>query len=189
MEKRYYWLKLQSDFFGSLRIKKLRKMKRGDTLLVIYLKLQLSTLCKDGEFEFKGIEEDIASELALDLGEKASDVRATLDYLIENDMCEKRDDTHFSLPWVKSNTGSETASTQRVRDYRERQALHCNEDVTEMKRDGNVEKEIEKEKDIKEKYKRKGRKYNAALDYEQKPISESDFGKLVVNLGEDGMKK
>ena len=181
MEKRYYWLKLQGDFFGSLRIKKLRKMKRGDTLLVIYLKMQLSTLCKDGVFEFKGIEEDVASELALDLGEKVADVRACLAYLFENGMCEKVDETHYCLPWVAANTGSETASTQRVRDYRERQSLHCNADVTKMKRGGNAEKEIEKDID-KEKYKRKSKR-NKALDYPQTPIKAEDFDKMIVNLG------
>ena len=182
MEKRYYWLKLQSDFFGSLRIKKLRKMKRGDTLLVIYLKLQLSTLCKDGVFEYKGIEEDVSSELALDLGEKVSDVRAALAFLLENGMCEKVDDTHYYLPWVSANTGSETASTQRVRDYRERKTLQCNADVTQVKQVGNVDIEIEKEKDIKEKYKRKGRK-NTALLYPQSEIKKEDFDAMVVDVG------
>ena len=185
MEKRYYWFKLQSDFFGSLRIKKLRKMKRGDTLLVIYLKMQLSTLCKDGVFEFKGIEEDVASELALDLGEKVADVRACLSYLFENGMCEKIDETHYRLPWVAANTGSETAATMRWRDWKERkngEMLESNKNPTNYQQTANAEKEIEKEKDIKEKYKRKGRK-NPALIYEQTPIKKEDFDALVVNLG------
>lgn len=185
MEKRYYWLKLQSDFFGSLRIKKLRKMKRGDTLLVIYLKMQLSTLCKDGVFEFKGIEEDVASELALDLGEKVADVRACLAYLFENGLCEKVDETHYCLPWVAANTGSETAATMRWRDWKERkndEMLESNKNPTNYQQTANVDKEIEKEKDIKEKYKRKGRK-NPALNYEQTMIKKEDFDALVVNLG------
>ena len=185
MEKRYYWLKLQSDFFGSLRIKKLRKMKRGDTLLVIYLKMQLSTLCKDGVFEFKGIEEDVASELALDLGEKVADVRACLAYLFENGLCEKVDETHYCLPWVAANTGSETAATMRWRDWKERkneEMLESNKTPTNYQQNANVEKEIEKEKDIKENYKRKGRK-NKALDYPQTPIKAEDFDKMIVNLG------
>lgn len=152
MEKRYYWLKLQSDFFGSLRVKKLRKMKRGDTMLLIYLKLQLSTLCKDGVFEYKGIEDDISSELALDLGEKVADVRACLAYLFENGMCEKVDETHYVLPWVTANTGSETASTQRWRDWKSKQSvgglLESNTTPTDCQRTANAEKEIEKEIDI-----------------------------------------
>ena len=33
--KRYYWLKLQDDFFKSKRIKKLRKIAGGDTYTII----------------------------------------------------------------------------------------------------------------------------------------------------------
>ena len=38
MAKRYYWLKLQQDFFSSKRIKKMRRLPGGDTLSIIYLK-------------------------------------------------------------------------------------------------------------------------------------------------------
>jgi len=148
-EKRYYWLKFHSDFFDSKRIKKLRKMAGGDTYTIIYLKMQLKALKSDGILEFTGVEDDFASELALDLDENVEDVKMTLMFLLQYGMCECSDNTHYLLPYVIENTGSETASTQRVRDYRERQkALQCNADVTDVKRIGNVEKEIEKEKEI-----------------------------------------
>ena len=160
-------------------------MKRGDTLLLIYLKLQLSTLCKDGVFEYKGIEEDISSELALDLGEKVADVRAALAFLMENGMLEQTDETHYVLPWVAANTGSETAATMRWRDWKERkngEMLESNKTPTNHQQTANVEKEIEKEIDIKEKYKRKGRK-NAALLYPQTEIKKEDFDAMVVDVG------
>ena len=287
MEKRYYWLKLQSDFFESKRIKKL--YKTSATYLMIYLKMQLKSLQSGGVIEYTGVESDLASEIALDINEKPSYVQKTVAYLLENDLLVKEDENTYILPWVEANTGSETATTQRVRDFRSKQkaikkdmadaeeeckqkqhvpvilnhmnrvryggnyyvvfrrdgckcamcgsieqlCVHhidgfdehkpennqankmvvlcrgChskvhgntpipkdllesigyfddvtrNSDETEVKRICNVEKEIEKEIDIKEKYKRKGRKYNAALDYQQTPINESDFSKLVVDLG------
>ena len=46
--KRYYWLKLHDDFFNSKRIKKMRRMAGGDTYTIIYLKLQLMAMKKDG---------------------------------------------------------------------------------------------------------------------------------------------
>ena len=46
--KRYYWPKLRDDFFRSKRIKKLRGMERGDTLVILYLKLQLIAMKNDG---------------------------------------------------------------------------------------------------------------------------------------------
>ena len=146
MEKRYYWFKLYADFFESKRIKKLRKMKRGDTLLAIYLKMQLKSLCTGGVLVYSGIEDNFAEELALDLNERPEDVRNTLAFLIEHGLCEENENRYF-LPWVEENTGSENASAQRVRDYRKRKTLHCNADVTQVKRIGNAEKEIEKEID------------------------------------------
>lgn len=147
--KRYYWLKFRDDFFDSLRIKKLRRMAGGDTYVIIYLKMQLKALKTGGVLEFTGVEQEFADELALDIDESADDVRVVLAFLLAYGLCECSDNVHFYLPYVTENTGSETASTQRVREHRERQkALHCNADVTEVKRIGNAEKEIEKEKEI-----------------------------------------
>lgn len=147
--KRYYWLRFKEDFFDSKRIKKLRRMAGGDTYVIIYLKMQLKALKTDGVLEFTGVEDEFADELALDLDEDSLSVKFVLTFLLTYGLCECSDNVHYFLPYVAENTGSETASTQRVRDYRERQkALHCNADVTQVKRIGNVEKEIEKEKEI-----------------------------------------
>lgn len=141
--KRYYWLKLYDDFFGSLRIKKLRKMAGGDTYVIIYLKMQLKAMKSDGVLTFKGVEADFVDELALDLDEEPDNVRVTLAYLISCGLAETADNINLFLPYAVENTGSETASAQRVRQFRERQALQCNTDVTQMKQLGNGEKEIE----------------------------------------------
>lgn len=154
--KRYYWLRLYDDFFGSLRIKKLRKMAGGDTYVIIYLKMQLKAMKSNGVLQFKGVEQDFVDELALDLDEEPDNVRITLAYLVSCGLCETSDNINFFLPYAVENTGSESASTQRVRDFRARQALQCNTDVTQMKQLGNAEKETididrykiqEKEKD------------------------------------------
>lgn len=146
-EKRYYWLKFKEDFFGSYRIKKLRKMAGGDTYVIIYLKMQLKALRTDGVLSYRGYEPDFVDELALDLDEDPDNVRMTLAYLMTYGLCECSDNIHYFLPYVVENTGSEAASTQRVRDYRERQkALQCNADVTQVKRICNAEKELEIEK-------------------------------------------
>ena len=146
--KRYYWLKLQDGFFTSKRIKKLRKLAGGDTFTIIYLKMQLLAMKTDGFLKWTGLEDDFASELALDLDEDPENVKVTLAYLISCGLVETSDNISFYLPWAVENTGSETASTQRVREFRARQALQCNTDETPMKREGNVEKEIEIEKEL-----------------------------------------
>ena len=66
-------------------------------------------------------------------------------------LAETQDNKSFFFPYAVENTGSEDASAQRVRKYRERQALQSNAnvllsnaDVTDLKHACNVEKEIEK---------------------------------------------
>ena len=147
-EKRYYWLKLYDDFFTSKRIKKLRSIAGGDTYTIIYLKMQLKALKTDGYLYFDGVMSDFAEELALDIDEEPEDVKVTINYLLSVGLLETNDGEQYKLPFLDKCIGSENASAQRVRDHRAKQkALHCNTDVTEVKRVGNAEKEIEIEKD------------------------------------------
>lgn len=151
MAKRYYWLKLKNDFFNDKRIKKLRKIAGGDTYTLIYLKLMLKTLETDGVYEFEGIEEDLADELALELDEDSDNVQVTLNFLMQSGLMVELDENTYELPMVKESTGGECSSAKRVRAFRERQkALQCNTNVTDMKHfvNGEIEKEIEKEKEL-----------------------------------------
>jgi len=151
-EKRYFWLKLYEDFFTSKRIKKLRSIAGGDTYTIIYLKMQLKALKTDGYLYFDGVMSDFAEELALDIDEKPDDVKVAINYLMSVGLLETNDGEQYKLPFLDRCIGSETASAQRLRDYRARKkdtkALHCNASVTEVKQVGNAEKEIDIEIDI-----------------------------------------
>ncbi len=192
--KRYYWLRLQKDFFDSKRIKKLRKLAGGDTYTIIYLKMQLLSLESDGILRWSGLEDDFASELALDLDEKPENVAVTLQYLLSCGLAETEDNINFFLPWVEKNTGSEDAGTQRVRDYRARQkALQCNADVTQVKRIGNVEKESEKELEIEREKdnisfleEEKQEKEEAATDTSDRQERIEHFAKLADSFAQHG---
>ena len=152
MAKRYYWLKLKEDFFEQRVIKKLRKIAGGDTYTIIYLKLQLLAMKNDGKLVFENVEDDFASEMALELDEDIENVKVTLMYLEKNNLIETISDEEYFLPEVLSVTGSETASAIRVREHREKKkALQCNnnvitkkQDVIEVKQECSVEKEKEK---------------------------------------------
>ena len=140
--KKYYWLKLKTDFFSSKRIKKLRKMAGGDTYTIIYLKMQLSAIKTEGILHWTGIEDDFAAELALDLDENTEDVQMTLMYLTSCGLIETSDNVNYFLPYAVENTGGETGAAERMRKMRERN------NVTPMLRERYTEIEIEKEKDI-----------------------------------------
>lgn len=165
-EKRYYWLKFKEDFFGSLRIKKLRKMAGGDTYVIIYLKMQLKALRTDGVLSYTGLEPDFVDELALDLDETPDDIRITLAYLMSCGLCECSDNIHYFLPFVVENTGSETAGTQRWRDWKNTKALESNTTPTQLQQTANEpptpiqqNANVEKEKEIRDRDKSRGRKF------------------------------
>lgn len=149
--KRYFWLKLHKDFFQRKEIKRLRKIAGGDTYTIIYLKMLLRSIMSDGKLYFDGLEDDFASELALDLDEKEENVQITIQYLLKSGLLEMCSDEEYYLPDTKDSTGCETAVASRVRKHRERKkALQCNADVTQVKQlcNGEIEKELEKEKEL-----------------------------------------
>lgn len=146
-DKKYYWLKLQDGFFDSKRIKKLRKLAGGDTYTIIYLKMQLVAMKKGGILEYTGLEKTFAEELALELDEEPENVCVTVNYLLSCGLLEAASEAEYFVPYAVMNTGSESSSTRRVREHRERKALQCNTDVTPLKQSCNTEIEIELEKE------------------------------------------
>lgn len=165
--KRYYWLKLKEDFFTSKRIKKLRNMAGGDTYLIIYLKLQLKAMKTDGVIKFDHLENDISTELALDLDEQPEDVCTTLLYLSHCGLAESNGEENFFFPYAVENVGSETSAAQRMREMRMRNI------VTPVLQNCYGEKEIEKdiEKDIE--------KENVCSEIV--PISEPPAFRIILN--------
>ena len=186
--QRFYWLKLNKDFFKSKRIKKLRKLAGGDTYTIIYLKMQLLSTPTEGILTYTGLEETIAEELALDIDEDPDNVKITLSYLLKTGLCEMLGENELFLPFVADSVGSEGSSAKRVRDFRNRQkALQCNTSVTEVKPIVNGEIEIEKEieKDINiSSSKGKKKKYG---EYKHVSLTEDEYSRLVSDYGEQAV--
>ncbi len=187
--KRYYWLKLQEDFFKSKRIKKLRKIAGGDTYTIIYLKMQLLAMKRGGVLEYTGLEPTFADELALDLDEEPENVKVTIGFLLSCGLLETSDDREYFVPYAVLNTGSECASAKRVREHRGRKslqefpeepnkALPGNADVTPMKRIGNGEKEIEKEIEI-----------EGEIEEEKRDINKCSLSETSLSDGADSFEK
>lgn len=149
--KKYYWLKLKSDFFTSIAMKKLRRIAGGDTYTIIYLKLQLLSLKDEGTLFFEGVEPSFHEEMALALDEDAENVRATLIFLEETGLIKKVSESEYMLTQVPYLLGSEGDSAERMRRLRSKKASLGDGTVT--KRDALVTKsdteiDIDIEKDI-----------------------------------------
>lgn len=145
--KRYFWLKLHKDFFQRKEIKRLRKIAGGDTYTIIYLKMLLRSIMSDGKLYFDGLEDNFASELALDLDEKEENVQITIQYLLKSGLIEMCSDEEYYLPDTKDSTGCETAAASRMRRCRAKKDKLERNNVTQMLQScyGEIEKEIEKE--------------------------------------------
>jgi phage replisome organizer N-terminal domain protein len=152
--KRYFWLKLHKDFFQRKEIKRLRKIAGGDTYTIIYLKMLLRSIMSDGKLYFDGLEDDFASELALDLDEKEENVQITIQYLLKSGLLEMCSDEEYYLPDTKDSTGCETAAASRMRRCRAKKEQLERNNVTRMLQSGygeiekELEKELEKEKEL-----------------------------------------
>ena len=179
--KRYYWLKLMDDFFDSKRIKKLRKMAGGDTYTIIYLKMQLLSLKNGGILEYTGLEDDFYKELALDLDENEINVQTTVLYLLSCGLLQTSDNIEYELPFVQLNIGSETASTQRSRECRNRQKIAKNDmksvamqqPCNKVQQNCNVDIDIDKDIDIKEKV--------LSKDNTKKKARKSEIRKRIID--------
>lgn len=147
--KRYFWLKLHKDFFQRKEIKRLRKIAGGDTYTIIYLKMLLRSIMSDGKLYFDGLEDDFASELALDLDEKEENVQITIQYLLKSGLLEMCSDEEYYLPDTKDSTGCETAAASRMRRCRAKKDKLERNNVTPMLQNGygEIEKELEIEKE------------------------------------------
>lgn len=158
-EKKYYWLKLPRNFFGKHYIKILRAKENGELLVLFYMWMLTEAIDHEGRLRYS---EDIpydeemlaeASGFALHIVTQALQQFTKLQLVIT-----ESDGTLF-MPKSIEMIGSESASAQRVREYRERknskekkpetvENTESNDSVTKCNADvqkSNIEKELEKE--------------------------------------------
>ncbi|MGN0805373.1 MAG: phage replisome organizer N-terminal domain-containing protein [Candidatus Coproplasma sp.] len=161
--KRYYWLKLKDDFFDEKYIKALRRLPQGDSLVIVYLKMQLKSLKTEGIIKYEGILPDCIEELAMVLDEDENIVKLAVEALIRFGAVERWENDTLYMSALQNLIGSETQGAERVRRHRalkaqERKALQCNGNVTEC----NIDIDIEKDKDIEIRGKRESTKKTAS---------------------------
>ena len=145
-EKKYYWLKLQKDFFKRHDIKIIKSMPNGKDYVIFYLTLLLESIDHEGALRFSDTIPYNDDMLATITDTNIDIVRSAMKILIELNMIEILDDSTIYLAEISKMIGCENSVAERVRKHRESQkALHCNADVTLMKQKCNTEIELEKE--------------------------------------------
>lgn len=150
-EKKYYWLKLKADFFDEKYIRALRRLPQGDSLVIVYLKMQLKSLKTEGLLQYEHILPDAISELALLLDEDETLVQLAVNALIKFGVVERWDNGDLYFTAMQQLIGSETSVAARVRKHRALQnkdkALPCNANVTKCNTDIDIDIEKDTERD------------------------------------------
>ena len=150
---KYYWLKLKSDFFRDLRVKKLRRDPNGAALTLLYLELLLASLATDGALPLPGFDPPV-EELSLLLDADEADCAALMEHLLKYGLLEKTPAGGLRLTALEDLTGSETDAAARMRKARAgKKETPANANVPPEQCANNVqhcsaEKEIEKEIEI-----------------------------------------
>lgn len=141
-----FFLQLPKDFFNSRRIKKLRRLPDGDSLVLLYLKIQLSTLSSGGMIELSGLEDDPADEIALEISEDPENVHRVLDFMLEFGLAEKVEDNKIFLPYVEIMTTSHSKDAERMRKARKnKKEREANGRRTQSERTVNAQRTIDEQ--------------------------------------------
>lgn len=144
--KIYFWIKLDENFFKNLAIKNLRRtVSGGDSLVLIYQQMLLSSLPNNGVIYYEGTLQDVAQEIALNLDEKLDDIKLTIDYFQKAGLLQIGDDGSAEMLQVPMLIGQETNWNKYKREKKlEKFQPTSNQVLTEI----DIEKEKEKEKEI-----------------------------------------
>ena len=86
MAKKYFWLKIQEEFFRQKEIKALRKMEKGPLYILIYQKMLVYSLQNNSKIYFDNVEDSFEEEIAMKIDEEEDKVKKTIEFLLEYKM-------------------------------------------------------------------------------------------------------
>lgn len=149
MSKKYFWLKLQRNFFKRHDIRIIESMPNGKDYILFYLKLLCESVDHEGNLRFSDeipYNEDMLATITYT---NVDIVRSSIKVFTQLGMMELLDDGTFYMNEVQKMIGYETEWAEKKRKYRE-QLGQCPQDVLSLS-DKSKSKSIEKDIDIKKK--------------------------------------
>ena len=116
--KRYYWLKLNKNFFKRHEIVIVEQMPNGKDYILFYLKLLLESISHEGRLRFSDTIPYSESMLASITNTNIDIVRAAMKVFIQLKMIEVQDDATIYMAEVQEMIGSETRWAEIKRNQR-----------------------------------------------------------------------
>jgi len=155
MSKKYFWLKLKTDFFERDEIRIIEKMPQGKDYIILYLKLLLKTVKTEGKLIFRDTIPFSAEMISAVTAMNEDTVRVAIDLFLKLNLIEKLDNGTLFLTEVQNMVGSETDIASRMRKMRAMRAkqkksvtMLRDSDASDEKCDRETETEKDIEKDI-----------------------------------------
>lgn len=146
-DKRYYWLKLQKDFFKRNDIQVVESMPNGKDYVLFYLKLLCEATSEEGRLRFSETIPYSPEMLSTITKTNVDIVRSAIKVFQELGMIDVLDDGTYYMTEVEKMIGSETKWAQYKRDKKQ----EIGKIPIESKKspiEKEIEKELETDKDI-----------------------------------------
>ena len=192
-DKRFYWIKLKTNFFEQDAIDFLLSQPNGSDYIALYLKLCTMTANTNGQLATQIGEILIpydAQKIARDTKYFSVDtVVVAMELFKKLGLIYESSDNILQISGYGNMVGSETSSAKRVREWREKKkALQCNTNVTHIEtqeyRDKSIEnrdKDIDKDIDLSKPKKPTKRKYG---EYSHVQLTDKEHEHLLELYGD-----
>lgn len=118
-KKKYYWLKLQNDFFKRHEIKVVEAMPNGKDYVLFYLKLLCESTSHNGELRFSDTIPYSLEMLSAITNTNIDIIKSAIQIFQKLEMMDVYDDGTIFMLEVENMLGIETGSAIRKRAYRE----------------------------------------------------------------------
>ena len=158
--KRYYWLKLNENFFEDDTIQWIEEQENGKEYVIFYLKLALRSLQDDGKlirYVGEGLIPYDTRALAKLTNTNIDTVNTAMEAFLGIGLVERLETGELYMKQINEMIGSETEVARRVRKHRAKEnaleqakevnLLQSNVDVTKSNTEKEKELEIDKEID------------------------------------------
>ncbi len=182
-DKKFYWLKLNHDFFNRSDIKIIEDMENGKDYVLFYLKLMLESISHNGELRFNETIPYNEKMLSTITNTNIDIVRSAMSVFTTMGMVEVLDDDTIYMTEVEKMIGSavDNDNANRQRRFREKKkalaiadVTKSNALVTESNENNNESKSIEIDTD-------KEIELESEIELEKKPAKRNKFVKPTID--------
>lgn len=174
-EKKYYWLKLKKDFFKRHDIRIIESMPNGKDYVLFYLKMLVESIDHEGGLRFNETIPYNVNMLATITNTNPDVVKSAMEVFTQLNMIEVLADETIFMNEVERLIGTETYWAEQKR--KQRQTSVDNVLLLSNVSNQEIEKEIEKDKEIKEK--------PVKIKYADRvSMTEEEYQKLIAEYGE-----